>query len=294
MTATTYSIGGDLTVNRMGFGAMRITGANVSGWPANRDQALAVVRRAVELGVNFIDTADQYGPFVSEELIAEALHPYPADVVVATKGGLVRYGSGSAIKRDGTPQHLHDALDGSLRRLRRDRIDLYQLHRIDPDVPAEATFSFLRNAQDAGKVRHLGLSEVTVDEIEQARQFFTVTTVQNRYSVTERAAEPVLDYCRKHGIAFIPWYPLGGGDLGYSVTLARIADRHHVGSRQVALAWLLQHAENILLIPGTSDAAHLEQNLAAAEISLTPGDIAELDNLTPNPQQTPASEEGTA
>ena len=277
--AATFTIGGDLTVNRVGFGAMRITGPGIVGMPEDRQRSLDVVRRAVELGVNFIDTADQYGPFTSEQLIAEALHPYPDDVVVATKGGLVRYGPWADINNDATPQHLNDALDGSLRRLRLDRIDLYQLHRIDPNVPVGATFGFLRDAQEDGRVRHLGLSEVSVEEIKSAQDFFEVTSVQNRYSIGNREAEPVLDYCRENGIAFIPWFPIGGGDVPGEDALQRVADAHGAGTRQVALAWLLQHADNILLIPGTSSVGHLEENIAAARIELTADEITTLDGI---------------
>jgi aryl-alcohol dehydrogenase-like predicted oxidoreductase len=275
----TFTLGGDLTVNRVGFGAMRITGPGVYGPPDDRPNALNVVRRAVDLGVNFIDTADQYGPFVSEELIAEALHPDADGVVVATKGGLVPYGEWSALKNDATPQHLRDALEGSLRRPRRDRIDLYQLHRIDPDIPAEASFAFLRQAKDEGKVRHLGLSEVSVEEIRRAEGFFPVASVENRYSIDNRAAEPVLEYCQTNGIAFIPWFPINGGDLAQSEALSQIAEAHQVGVRQIALAWLLHHADNILLIPGTSSIAHLEENMAVDQITLDADEIAALDEL---------------
>ena len=275
----TFTIGGDLTVNRIGFGAMRITGPGVFGLPEDKQTSIDVVRRAVELGVNFIDTADQYGPFTSEQLIAEALHPYPEDVVIATKGGLVRYGPQADLKNDATPQHLNDALDGSLRRLKRDRIDLYQLHRIDPDIPAEVTFEFLRGAQNDGRVRHLGLSEVSVDEIKAAQEVFEVTSVQNKYSLDNRKAEPVLDYCRENGIAFIPWFPIGGGEVSGDNVLREVADAHGVGVRQVALAWLLHHAENILLIPGTSSADHLEQNIVGVDFELTPDEKTALDRI---------------
>lgn len=280
MTSTTFAIGGDLAVHRLGFGAMRITGPGFYGMPADPDNSRRVIRRAVELGVNFIDTADQYGPFTSEQLIAEALHESGQTAVVATKGGLVRYGPVADFKHDATPQHLRDALDGSLRRLNVDRIDLYQLHRIDPDVPVETTFEFLRNAQDAGKVRHLGLSEVTIDEIKAAQQFFPVTSVQNRYSIGERDAEPVLEYCKAHGIAFIPWFPLGGGDIGEHDALSDVAAARGTGIRQVALAWLLQHADNILLIPGTSNISHLAQNMTVSDLHLTADEIAALDALS--------------
>jgi aryl-alcohol dehydrogenase-like predicted oxidoreductase len=281
MTTKALTIGGDMTVNRVGYGAMRITGPGVFGMPENPQEAAAVVRRAVELGVNFIDTADQYGPFTSEELIAEALHPYPDDVVVATKGGLVRYGEWMALKNDATPQHLRDALDGSLRRLKVDCIDLYQLHRIDPDVPADVTFEFLRQAQQDGKVRHLGLSEVSVEEIQHAQQFFEVATVQNRYSIDNRQSEPVLEYCRTNGIAFIPWYPIGGGDLGEHSALDQVAESHGIGIRQVALAWLLHHSDNILLIPGTSSVGHLHENVDSASIELTAEEVAALNAINP-------------
>jgi pyridoxine 4-dehydrogenase len=283
MTTSTYTIGGDLTVNRVGFGAMRITGPGVYGPPEDHDAAVAIVRRAAELGVNFIDTADQYGPFTSEEVVADALHPYADDMVVATKGGLVRYGEWGALKNDATPQHLQDALDGSLRRLKLERIDLYQLHRIDPDIPAEVTFEFLRQAQASGKVRHLGLSEVTVEQIQHAQQFFDVTSVQNRYSITNRDAEPVLDYCRDSNIAFIPWFPIGGGDLGETDTLAQIAAAHDTGVRQIALAWLLHHSDNILLIPGTSNTTHLEQNMTAGTVDLSNAELSALNSLTATP-----------
>jgi pyridoxine 4-dehydrogenase len=277
--APTITIGGDLAVNRIGFGAMRITGPQNLGMPADPQNSIDVVRRAVELGVTFIDTADQYGPFVSEQLVAEALHPYPAGVVVGTKGGLVRYGPWGDVNNDASPQHLHDALDGSLRRLKLERIDLYQLHRIDPKVPLEATHSFLRQAQQDGKVRHLGLSEVSVDDIKRAQEFFTVTSVQNKYAIDNREWEPVLDYCRDQGIAFIPWFPIGGGSMEGESVLHAVAVRHGVTTRQVALSWLLHHADNILLIPGTSSLSHLEENIAVGEIRLTAADLAELDAI---------------
>lgn len=275
----TFAIGGDLEINRVGYGAMRITGPHNLGMPAEPQKSLDVVRRAVQLGVNFIDTADQYGPFVSEELVAEALHPYPDGLVVATKGGLSRFGPWADVKHDATPQHLSDALDGSLRRLRLDRIDLYQLHRIDPDVPMEVTFAFLKGAQHDGRVGHLGLSEVSVEQVKRAQEFFEVASVQNRYSVQDRSAEPVLEYCTAQGIAFIPWFPIGGGDMKGGEALKAIADAHGVGDRQVALAWLLHHADNILLIPGTSSVAHLEENMKAADLELSDEDLRALDTV---------------
>ncbi len=279
--ATDFAIGGDLTVDRIGYGAMRITGPDIWGPPTDRGNSLAVLRRAVELGVAFVDTADQYGPFVSEELVAEALHPYEGRVVVGTKGGLVRYGPYADIRNDASPQHLHDALDGSLRRLRVEQIDLYQLHRIDPMIPVEATYEFLAAAQRAGKVRHLGLSEVTVEDVQQAQQHFAVTTVQNRYAVDNREWEPVLDYCVEQGIGFIPWFPIGGGQMTGEDVLEGVAAEHGITARQVALAWLLHHADNILLIPGTSSLAHLEENMAVRDVRLTPEDLSRLDAISP-------------
>lgn len=273
----TFQLGGDLPINRLGFGAMRITGPHIWGEPTNRPAMLALLRRAVELGATFIDTADMYGPFVSEQLIGEALAPYPAGVVVGTKGGLVRFGPWADFVHDATPQHLHDALDGSLRRLRLERIDLYQLHRLDERVPVEKTFDFLAETQRRGRVRHLGLSEVTVDDIKRAQQHFAVASVQNRYSLFERQAEPVLDYCREQGIAFIPWFPIGGGqELDMQVVQA-VADRHQADVRQVALAWLLQHAPNLVPIPGTSSIEHLEANMRAPNLRLTAQDLQKLD-----------------
>ncbi len=275
--AKTYKLGGDLEVNRIGFGAMRITGRGIFGMPTNPQNSIDLVRRAVELGANFIDTADQYGPFTSEQLIAEALHPYAENIVVGTKGGIVRYGPGAAINLDASPQHLHDALDGSLRRLRLERIDLYQLHRIDPKVPSDATFSFLRQAQQDGKVRHLGLSEVSVDEIKQAQEYFEVVSVQNRYAVDNRKWEAELDYCVEQNIAFIPWFPIGGGSMETEGALQRIAESHGVTTRQIALSWLLHHADNVLLIPGTTSIDHLEENMALTQISLSEDDLSDLD-----------------
>lgn len=273
----TFLLGGDLEINRMGYGAMRITGPEIWGMPEHPQNSINVLQRAVELGVNFIDTADQYGPFVSEQLIAEALHPYKDNVVVGTKGGLVRFGPWADIHNDASPQHLHDALDGSMRRLKLEQIALYQLHRIDPKIPAATTFDFLAKAQQQGRIRHLGLSEVSVDDIKQAQQHFKVVSVQNRYSVFDRQWEPVLDYCKEQNIAFIPWFPIGGGMTQLEAKLKAMADRKQVTMHQLALAWLLHHAENILLIPGTSSVAHLEENIAAATISLSPEEMQELN-----------------
>jgi len=281
---STYKIGGDLEVNRIGFGAMRITGKDNFGMPENPQNSIDVLRRAVELGVNFIDTADQYGMFTSEQLIAEALYPYQDGLIIATKGGLVRFGpstpSARNINNDATPQHLHDALNGSSSRLKLDRVDLYQLHRIDPNVPADITFEFLRQAQQDGRLKHLGLSEVSVEQIKQAQKHFKVASVQNRYNVSDRKWEPVLDYCRQQNIAFIPWFPINGGQEGQGdATLQRIAARHNVTTRQIALSWLLHHSDNILLIPGTSSIAHLEENIAAGDIELSDKDMRELDAI---------------
>ena len=276
-TETTFLLGGDLPINRLGFGAMRITAQPAWGPPADRPATLALLRRIVELGINFIDTADMYGPFVSEELIAEALHPYAAGLVIGTKGGAVSFDPPPAgVLLDGTPQHLHEALHGSLRRLKLERLDLYQLHRIDPRVPAERTFAFLAGARRQGLVRHVGLSEVSVDDIKLARQHFPVASVQNRYSLFDREHEPVLDYCREQDIAFIPWFPIGGGQAQAMEVVERVAARHRVPTRQVALSWLLHHAPNILPIPGTSSIAHLEENVRAASLALTAQDMQEL------------------
>jgi len=278
---STFSLGGDLEINRMGYGAMRITGPQIWGMPENPKNSVNVLQRAVELGVNFIDTADQYGPFTSEQLIAEALHPYKENIVVGTKGGLVRFGPWADINNDASPQHLQDALDGSLRRLKLEQVALYQLHRIDPKVPAEITFNFLAKAQQQGKIKHLGLSEVSVEDIKLAQQHFQVVSVQNRYSVLDRQWEPVLDYCKSQDIAFIPWFPIGGGMVQLAEKLKVIANRKQVSMHQLALAWLLHHADNILLIPGTSNIAHLEENVNATTIKLTADDMKELDDLVP-------------
>lgn len=278
---STFQLGGDLEINRMGYGAMRITGPEIWGMPENPQNSIDVLQRAVELGVNFIDTADQYGPFTSEQLIAEALYPYKENVIVGTKGGLVRFGPWADINNDASPQHLQDALDGSLRRLKLEQIALYQLHRIDPKVPAAISFEFLAKAQQQGKIRHLGLSEVTVDDIKLAQQHFEVVSVQNRYSVLDRQWESVLDYCKSQHIAFIPWFPIGGGMVKLEEKLKGIADRKQVTMHQLALAWLLHHADNILLIPGTSSVTHLEENIQATAIRLSAEEMHELDCLAP-------------
>ncbi|HEY9533515.1 MAG TPA: aldo/keto reductase [Mucilaginibacter sp.] len=276
----TFTIGGDLTVSRLGYGAMRITGQGIWGPPKDHDESIRVLKRAVELGVNFIDTADSYGPHVSEELIAEALHPYPAGLIIATKGGLERTGP-DQWPINGHPDHLRKALDGSLKRLKLEQIDLYQLHRIDPKVPAELTFEFLQEAQQTGKVKHIGLSEVSVEDIKDAQQYFEVVSVQNMYSVDNRKWEPVLDYCKEQDIAFIPWFPLNAGNISAQEKLRTIAGKHGASIHQVALNWLLNHADNILLIPGTSSVEHLEENMKTIDIQLSEDDIKELDSISP-------------
>ncbi|PTQ97947.1 aryl-alcohol dehydrogenase-like predicted oxidoreductase [Mucilaginibacter yixingensis] len=275
----TFTIGKDLTVNRLGYGAMRITGKGIWGPPEDKNEAIRVLKRAVELGVNFIDTADSYGPNVSEELIAEALHPYPADLVIATKGGLVRPGPDNW-QPDGSPQHLQKVLEGSLKRLKTEQIDLYQLHRIDPKVPAEESFEFLRKVQEEGKIKHIGLSEVTVAEIKHAQEFFDVVSVQNMYSVDNRKWETVLDYTQEQKIAFIPWFPLNAGNVAVQEKLQEVANKHEGTTvQQIALSWLLHRADNILLIPGTSKVAHLEENMKAENITLTTDDLELLNTV---------------
>ncbi|MCJ8209846.1 aldo/keto reductase [Mucilaginibacter sp. RS28] len=273
-----FILGGDLPVKRLGYGAMRITGEGIWGPPADKEESLRVLKRAIELGVNFIDTADSYGPNVSEELIAEALYPYPPELVIGTKGGLLRTGP-NQWPVDSSPEHLKEALEGSLKRLKLQWIDLYQLHRIDPKVPAERTFEFLQKAQKEEKIRHIGLSEVSVDDIKLAQQFFEVVSVQNMYSVDNRKWEDVLEYCEEHNIAFIPWYPLSGGNVHAVETLKRVAERNQATVHQVALSWLLHHKDNILLIPGTSSVKHLEENMKAADLELSELDMEELNNI---------------
>ena len=276
----TFRIGGDLEVSRLGYGAMRITGPHIWGAPENPQNSVDVIRKAVELGVNFIDTADMYGPFTSEQLIAEALHPYKKNVVVATKGGLVRYGPWDKFNNDATPQHLNDAINGSLKRLKLEHMDLYQLHRIDPNVPADITFGFLKDAQKEGRIKHIGLSEVTIDDIKKAQEFFKVASVQNRYSLYNREWEPVLEYCKQNNIAFIPWFPIGGGmDAKKEETIQHIADAKGATIQQIALSWLLHHADNILLIPGTSNLSHLEENMKVLSIELTEENMKQLDGI---------------
>ena len=263
-----FLIGNDLRVGRLGFGAMRITGKGVWGEPTDRAEAVRVVQRAVELGINFIDTADSYGPHVSEEIIAEALHPYPDGLVIATKGGFERPGPSQWIE-NGRPEHLRSACEGSLRRLRLDRIDLYQLHRIDPKVPAEDQLGALKDLQAQGKIRHIGLSEVTVRQIKRAQAIVPIVSVQNRYSVSDRGSDDVLEYCEQEGIGFIPWFPLAAGELsGVDSPVSRVATQFKATPSQVALAWLLFRSPVILPIPGTSRIEHLEENFAASRLKI--------------------------
>jgi len=263
-----FVIGNDLRITRLGFGAMRITGKGVWGEPADRSEAIRVLKRAVELGINFIDTADSYGPGVSEELIAEALHPYPTGLVIATKGGFDRPGPDRWVE-NGRPEHLRAACEGSLKRLHVDRIDLYQLHRIDPKVPADDQLGTLKDLQAQGKIKHIGLSEVSVKQIKHAETIVRVVSVQNRYSLTDRGSEDVLKYCEKQKIGFIPWFPLAAGRLsGEKSPVAEVAEELKATPSQVALAWLLGRSPVMLPIPGTSRVGHLEENVAAAGLKL--------------------------
>jgi pyridoxine 4-dehydrogenase len=267
--AGTVTIGGDLTVNRLGFGAMRITGRWILGEPKDPDDARRVLRRAVELGVNLIDTADSYGPNVSERLIAEALHPYPEGLVIATKGGLTRRGRGPW-PADGRPEHLREACEGSLQRLKLDRIDLYQLHAPDPNVPYEESIGALAGLQREGKIRHVGVSNVTLGQLRRAQAIVRVASVQSYFHVAGRETEDVLEACAAEGIPFLPWRPLGGGSLGKSASaLSKVAERHGATPGQIALAWLLHRSPVMAPIPGTSSVAHLEENVSAAGIRLT-------------------------
>jgi pyridoxine 4-dehydrogenase len=269
----TFTIGGDLEVRRLGFGAMRITGKGIWGPPDDPAEARALLRRTVELGLNLIDTADSYGPEVSENLIAEALHPYPDGLVIATKGGLRRTGPGRWA-RDARPERLKECCEGSLRRLRLERIDLYQLHSPDPAVPLEDSLGALKELQDEGKIRHIGISNVSLDELERARELVDVVTVQNRYNLAHRHAEEVLDACEDADIGFIPWYPLATGDLARpGGALDEVANAHHATPGQVALAWLLARSPVMLPIPGTASVEHLEENVAAAELQLSDADL---------------------
>jgi aryl-alcohol dehydrogenase-like predicted oxidoreductase len=278
----TFLLGGDLLVNRLGFGAMRLTGEGIWGWPPDRENAKKVLRRAVELGVNFIDTADAYGPETNELLIAEALYPYPKGLVIATKGGNTRPGPGQWVP-DGRPEYLAQCVDKSLKRLKLERIDLYQLHRIDRKVPVEESLGALEAAQDAGKIRHVGLSEVTVAQIEQAKKVMPIVSIQNRYNITDRDSEDALNHCEKEKMGFIPWAPIGGsGSRSLSKAgsaLEAEAKCHNVSVVQLALAWLLQKSRVMLPIPGTSSLAHLEENMAAAKLQLSAEEWKRIEGL---------------
>ena len=273
----TFKIGGDLEVHRLGYGAMRITGKGIWGPPPDHDAAIAVLKRLPELGVDFIDTAESYGPYISEELIREALHPYADGMVVATKGGLTRHGP-DLWPPVGRPEFLRQGCLLSLRRLGVEQIDLWQLHRIDPEVPREEQFGAMKEMQDEGLIRHLGLSEVSVEEIKAAQEVFEVATVQNLYNVANRQSEDVLEYCEQEGIGFIPWFPLASGDLAKpGGVVAEIAEAHDATPGQVALAWLLHRSEVMLPIPGTGSVEHLEENVAAAELELSDDELKQLD-----------------
>lgn len=275
----TFNLGGDLPVHRLGFGAMRITGKGIWGEPRDHDEAIAVLKRAIELGINLIDTADAYGPEVSERLIAEALYPYPEGLVIATKGGLTRSGP-DQWHPNGRPEYLRQALEGSLQRLRLDRIDLYQFHRPDPGVPFEESVGTLADLQKQGKIRHVGLSNVTVDQLHTAQRIVPIVSVQNRYNLTDRESEDVLEACEEQNIGFVPWFPLATGDLAKEGgPLDRIAEAHNATPSQIALAWLLQRSPVMLPIPGTSSVKHLEENTSAARIKLSPEEFEELGNL---------------
>ena len=269
--AGTIDVGGDLTVNRLGFGAMRITGQGIWGEPPDRGQARAAIKRAVELGVNFIDTADSYGPDVSETLIAETLYPYPDDLVIASKGGLVRPGPGRW-EPDGRPEHLREVLEGSLSRLRVERIDLYQLHRPDPKVPLEESIGALAELKNQGKIRHLGVSNVTEDQLQRAEKITPIVSVQNRYNVVDRTSESMVDLCEQEELAFLPWAPIQEADEVDVITHA--ARNHGYTPRQIVLAWLLARSPQILPIPGSGSPEHVEANIAAASIKLDQGEVA--------------------
>ncbi len=274
-TSTTVTIGKALTVKRLGYGAMRLCGPLIMGWPEDRENALRVLRRALELGVNFIDTADAYGPHVNEEQIAQALAPYSDDLVIATKGGCTR--PEGRWERDGRPEHLIEACEGSLRRLQLECIDLYQLHAVDEDVPLEEQAGALKTLQEAGKIRFAGLSNVDLEELQRAERVVEIVSVQNNYNVGHRLSEPVLEYCESKGIAFIPYFPLDGGDLAEVERLTPIAQAHNATIWQVGLAWLLAHSPALLPIPGTSSLKHLEENVAASQLQLSQDEMATLD-----------------
>ena len=271
--AGTIDVGGDLTVNRLGFGAMRITGPGIWGEPPDREMAKAALRRAVELDVNFIDTADSYGPHVSETLIAETLYPYPSDLVIATKGGMVRPGP-NRWQADGRPEHLREACEGSLRRLKLDQIPLYQFHRPDPQVPYAESIGALAELKDEGKIRHIGVSNVSEDQFRLAERITPIVSIQNRYNVSDRSSEPIVDLCEQETLVFLPWAPIQDAERGRAVSGA--ARRHGVGERQVVLAWLLARSPQILPIPGSGSPEHVEANIAAASIVLSPDEVASI------------------
>ena len=275
---TVFRIGGDLPVNRLGFGAMRITGEGIWGWPPDRGNAIKVLKRALELGVNLIDTADAYGPETSELLIAEALYPYPKDLVIATKGGNTRPGPGQWVP-NGRPEYLSQCVDKSLTRLRLERIDLYQLHRVDPKVPMEDSLGALKKAQEAGKIRHVGLSEVSPEEIQRARKILPIATVQNRYNFSDRKWENALTYCEKENIGFMPWSPIGGNRGLHDNAFESAAKELHASKVQLALAWLLHRSRVMLPIPGTSSIPHLDENMAAEKLKLSAEDWKRIDAL---------------
>jgi pyridoxine 4-dehydrogenase len=276
-SAGTVSIGKDLTVNRLGFGAMRLTGEGIWGAPKDPEECKRVLRRLLDLNVNFIDTADAYGPYVSETLIAEALHPYPKGLVIATKGGLTRQGPDQWLPV-GRAEYLRQCVEMSLRRLKVDRIDLYQLHRIDPRVPVEESLGELRKMQEEGKIHHIGVSETSVAEIEQARKIVPIVSVQNKYNITDRAHEDVVDYCEKNKLVFIPWFPLAAGSLTRpGGVLDNLATAHNVTTSQIAIAWLLRRSPVMLPIPGTSKVKHLEENVASAELKLSDSEWTSLE-----------------
>jgi len=275
--AGSVSLGGEVSIHRLGFGAMRLTGEGIWGPPKNRAEAIAVLRRAVELGVNFIDTADSYGPGVSEELIAEALFPYPSGLVIATKGGWNRPGP-NQWTHDSTPAHLRKAIEGSLKRLRLERIDVYQLHTPDPVVPFDDSVGTLAQLKSEGKIRLVALSNVTQEHIERARRIVPIVSVQNRYSFADREWDYVVDYCERDGIAFIPWFPLGAGRVAGEV-LNQVARAHQASPHQVALAWLLKRSSTMLPIPGTSSVKHLEENVGAASLKLTDEEYEKLKRV---------------
>jgi len=274
--AGTIDVGGDLTVNRLGYGAMRITGDGIWGEPKSLDEAKAVLRRAVELGVDFIDTADSYGPEVSENLIAEALHPYPDNVVVATKGGLVRPGPGQWVP-DGRPEHLREALEGSLRRLRLEQIPLYQFHRPDPKVPVEESIGALAELKAQGKIRHIGVSNFTEEQLRTAQRLTPIVSIQNRYNVDDRQSESLVDLCEQEGLVFLPWAPIQNLDGNQAVQQA--AAKYGATAHQIVLAWLLARSPSILPIPGTGSVGHLEENVAAAGLELTSAEVAAISGL---------------